>query len=50
MVSLQELHDRQNQSLSNVSNSAERNFSNGLLSAMGTDTMSSFPSLTAEQN
>ena len=50
MVSLQELHDRQKHSLSNASNSDERNFSKELLSAMGTDTVSSFSSLTAEQN
>ena len=50
MVSLQELHDRQKHSLSNASNSDERNFSKELLSAMGTDTMSGFSFLTAEQN
>ena len=38
MLFLEELHDRQNHSFSNVSNSA-----------MGTDTMSGFSSLTAEQ-
>ena len=50
MLSLQELHDGQNHSFSNFSSSDERNFSKELLtlSAMGTDTMSSFSSLTAE--
>ena len=51
MLSLQELHDGQNHSFSNVSNSDKRNFSKELLtlSAMGTDTISGFSSLTAEQ-
>ena len=51
MLSLQELHDGQNHSFSNFINSDERNFSKEVLtlSAMGTDTMSSFSSLTAEQ-
>ena len=51
MLSLQALHDGQDHSFSNVSNSDERNFSKELLklSVMGTDTMSSFSSLTAEQ-
>ena len=51
MLSLQELHDGQNHSFSSFINSDERNFSKEVLtlSAMGTDTMSSFSSLTAEQ-
>ena len=51
MLSLHELHDGQSHSFSNCSNSDERNFSKELLTlpAMGTDTMSSFSSLTAEQ-
>ena len=51
MLSLQDLHDALNHSFSKVINSDERNFSKELLplSAMGTDTMSSFSSLTAEQ-
>ena len=51
MLSLQVIHDRQNHSFSNVSNSDERNFSKELLilPAMGTDTMFSFSSLTAAQ-
>ena len=52
MLSLEELHDRQNHSFSNVGNSYERNFSNELLalSAMGTDTTSCFSFLTVEYN
>ena len=51
MFSLQEFHDGQNNSFSDFSNSDERSFSKELLivSAMGTDTMSSFSSLTVEQ-
>ena len=51
MLSLKELHDGQNHSFSNVSSSDERNFSKELLklSAMRTDTMSSFSSLIAEK-
>ena len=51
MLYFQELHDGQNHSFSNFSNFDERNFSKELLtlSAMETDTMSSFSSVTAEQ-
>ena len=51
LLSLQVIHDGQNHSFSNVSNSDERNLSKELLilPAMGTDTMLSFSSLTAEQ-
>ena len=51
MLTVQELHDGQNHSFSNVSNSSERNFSKEVLtlSAMRTDAMSSFYFLTAEQ-
>ena len=51
MLSLQELHDAQNHSFSNFSNSDERNFYKQLLTlpSMGADTISSFSSLTAEQ-
>ena len=52
MLSIQKLHDVHNHSFSKVINSDERNFSKELLtlSAMGTDKMSSFSFLTAEQN
>ena len=52
MLSIQKLHDAQNHSFSKVINSDERNLSKELLtlSAMGTNTMSSFSFLTAEQN
>ena len=51
ILSPKELHDGQNQSFSDVNQSDERKFSKELLklSAMETDTMSSFSSLTEEQ-
>ena len=51
LLSLQVIHDGQNPSFSNVSDSDERNLSKELLilPAMGTDTMLIFSSLTAEQ-